>query len=105
MRYSILFGRFVGSPWLRAAAIGCLLLIVFLSLIPGGWQERTALPGPIEHFIAYCGTAVILNLGTRRRYRPTRFVIGLAALAATLEVLQHWSPGRDPEFIGFFGSS
>lgn len=105
MKYSDLCGRIVGSSWLRVAGIVCVLLIVFLSLVPGGWQERTALPGPIEHFIAYCGTAIVLSLATRRRYPPTRFVAGLAALAASLEILQYWSPGRDPEFIGFFASA
>jgi VanZ family protein len=85
--------------------VACLFLIVFLSLIPGRWQERTALPGPVEHFIAYFLTATILGLATRRRYHPAYLTIGLAILAAVMEVLQHWSPGRDPEFIGFFGSS
>jgi VanZ family protein len=63
------------------------------------------LPGPLEHFIAYFLTAMILGLATRRRHHPAFIIIELAVLAATMELLQHWSPGRDPEFIGFFGSS
>jgi VanZ family protein len=85
--------------------LGCLALIAFLSLIPGQWQERTALPGPVEHFIAYLGAAAIIGLGNRLRYRPTYLIIGLSTLSAALEVLQHWSPGRDPQWVGFFASS
>ena len=49
-----------GSRWMRGVGAFCILLIVILSLIPGAWQERTPLPGPLEHFIAYAGTAAIL---------------------------------------------
>jgi VanZ family protein len=93
-----------GSPWLRGLALGCISVIVILSLIPGRWQERTSLPGPLEHFGAYLITAVIIGLAARRRHNPIFLVAGLSLVSAVLEILQYWSPGRDPQFVGFFGS-
>jgi VanZ family protein len=100
--------RLVGNPWLRALGVFCVGLIVFLSLIPGSWQERTPLPGPVEHFIAYAGTATILLLAARRRPRTEYYLLVLALLSAfsgLMEELQHFSPGRDPQIIGFVASS
>ncbi len=97
----------VGSRYLRGAGIFCLLLIVFLSLIPGAWQERTPLPGPVEHLTAYAGTAVIIVLALRRPRLSgyVAIVVALSAFSALMEELQHFSPGRDPEVIGFVASS
>ena len=102
-----LLANIVGSRPLRAAGAFCILLIVILSLIPGAWQERTPLPAPLEHFIAYAGTAAILVFAARRPRALTCVVIvvALAAFSALMEELQHFSPGRDPEVIGFVGSS
>lgn len=103
----ILVGNVFGSRWIRGGGAFCILLIVFLSLIPGAWQERTPLPGPLEHFIAYAGTAAILIFAARRPRALTYVVIvvALAAFSALMEELQHFSPGRDPQVIGFAASS
>lgn len=92
---------------MRAAGIVCIFLIVFLSLIPGSWQERTSLPGPVEHFIAYAGTAAILIFAARRPRESTYVfvVVALALFSGLMEELQHFSPGRDPAVIGFVASS
>jgi VanZ family protein len=97
----------VGSRWLRGFGVVCVLLIVFLSLIPGAWQERTPLPGPVEHFIAYAGTAAVAVLAARRLRWPAwiLLVVALSAFSALMEELQHFSPGRDPQVIGFVASS
>jgi VanZ family protein len=93
------------TAWLRPLGAVCLVLIVMLSLWPGRWQQHTHVPGPIDHFVAYFGTAVILLLG-RRDIRFRIFVIiGLSAFSALMEVLQNFSPGRDPQLIGFVASS
>ena len=93
---------------LRVAGAVCVLAIAVLSLIPGSFQSRTFLPGPIEHFIAYAGTALLLGLCTRSEakvMRLARVFVLLSAYSALMEVLQHWSPGRDPQIIGFVASS
>ena len=88
---------------LRAAGIACLVLIVFLSLIPGNWQVRTGAPGPLEHFVAYLITALVIQVAFRPR--PVALVAALAILGGSMEILQHFSPGRDPQIIGFLASA
>lgn len=78
----------------RAGAWGCIVLLVYLSLIPGNLQVRTALGGVWEHLFAYSGTATLFALShPRRRFR---IILGLTALGATLELLQGVVPGREP---------
>lgn len=64
-----------------------------------------SLPGPLEHFGAYLVTAMIIGLAARRRHNPIYLVVGLSLFSAVLEILQYWSPGRDPQLVGFFGSA
>jgi VanZ family protein len=93
------------STWLgRALVAACVILITILSLIPGKWQERTSLPGPIEHFIAYSGTGLILALVLPRRLLWPAAAM-LAAYSGLMELLQNLSPGRDPDVRDFLVSS
>jgi VanZ family protein len=102
-----LLASIVGSRFMRVAGVVCIILIVVLSLIPGRWQERTPLPGPVEHIIAYAGTAAILVFAARRPRLLTYVlvVVTLSAFSALMEELQHFSPGRDPQVIGYLASS
>ena len=77
---------------LRAGAWFCVVLLAYLSLIPGDLQVRTGLSGLLEHLVAYLGTAMLFALG----YPHKRPQIGLAlvAYAGLLENLQVFSPGR-----------
>lgn len=84
------------SGWIRAAAVACIVLIAILSLIPGNWQRRTGLPGPVEHFMAYFATGAILAIALPERRSPFWAAAALFAYAGLLEVLQNFSPGRDP---------
>lgn len=98
----------IGSRWLRLIGVACIILIAILSLTPGHWQTRTWLPGPVEHFVAYFGTAMFLVLGARATRLPILVIVVIVALSVfsgVMEVLQHLSPGRDPEVIGFVASS
>ena len=75
------------------AALGA---IVFFSLLPGYWQERTGLPPQLEHVIAYFGTAGLMNVVWPGPKRAVRYVVILTCLSASMEYLQNFSPGRDP---------
>ena len=77
---------------LRAGAWFCVVLLAYLSLIPGDLQVRTGFSGLLEHLVAYLGTAVLFALA----YPQKRLHIGLAlvAYAGLLETLQAFSPGR-----------
>ena len=48
---------------LRAGAWFCVVLLAYLSLIPGDLQVRTGLSGLLEHLVAYLGTAMLFALG------------------------------------------
>lgn len=96
------------AGWLRGrplVVLAAIAAIAFFSLIPGGWQERTGLPPPFEHVIAYCGTAVLMGLvrpGWRRAIWHVFFLVGLSAC---MEYLQNFSPGRDPRIADVMWSS
>lgn len=96
--------RLRSSPLGRALIVICVILITILSLLPGSWQERTSLPGPVEHFIAYSGTGLILSLVLPRRWLWVATAL-LAAWSGLMEILQNFSPGRDPAVRDFLVSS
>jgi VanZ family protein len=89
----------------RAMGTVCVLAIIVLSLLPGGARPNTGPPGQIEHSVAYFGTAVFLAFGFRTSRARLAAVALLVALAAALEVLQLWVPGRHSQFIDLFASS
>jgi VanZ family protein len=96
--------RLHATPLGRALIAACVILITVLSLLPGRWQERTSLPGPVEHFIAYSGTGLILALVLPRRFLWPAAAM-LAAYSGLMEILQNFSPGRDPAVRDFIVSS
>jgi VanZ family protein len=77
---------------LRVGAWFCVVLLAYLSLIPGDLQVRTGLSGLLEHLVAYLGTAMLFGLS----YPQKRLQISLALVgfAGILETLQNFSPGR-----------
>jgi VanZ family protein len=80
----------------RAAGFCGIIGIIVLSLLPGTYRPHTGLPGEAEHFIAYCLTAFALALGFRPLAYRVGLAIGLSLLAGSMEVLQHFVPGRHP---------
>jgi VanZ family protein len=66
---------------------------------------RTGIPGQLEHFVAYAGSASIATAGYGRR-RGTVRIIGLFWIyGGFLEYLQHFSPGRHPSIADFATSA
>ena len=62
------------------------------------------MPGQVEHLVAYAGSAMVAVAGYQQTQGAFR-IIGLFCIyAATLELLQHLSPGRHPS-IGDFAAS
>jgi VanZ family protein len=89
----------------RTATWFCVLLLGFLSLLPAQEMVRTGLPGLLEHFIAYAGTAAVAMIGYGRGNRGTRVIGLLCAYAGTLEYFQNFSPGRHPRVEDFVASA
>jgi hypothetical protein len=77
--------------------------LAVLSLLPAQDMVRTGLPGELEHFVAYAGSASIAIAGYGRRGAVR--IIGLFWIyAGILEYLQHFSPGRHPSIVDFAAS-
>lgn len=100
---------FLASPLnvlLTSAALGCVVLILVLSLLPAQEMPHTGIPKGTDHFIAYWGTGGLMALAFREGARTRAGIaLGLIALAGLLEVLQHLSPGRTPMLSDFLLSS
>ena len=82
----------------------CVILLAVLSLLPAQDMVRTGIPGQLEHFVAYAGSASIAIVGYR--WRGAMRIIGLFWMyAGILEYLQHFSPGRHPSIVDFAASA
>lgn len=89
----------------RTLGVVGLFAIVVLSLLPGSQRPHSGLPGPAEHFISYSCTAFALSFSFRAVSSRIAIAVGLACLAATMEALQHWSPGRHAAIVDAVASS
>lgn len=91
------------SLLLRGAAIACTVAIVVLSLLPAQDLRRTGAPHGVEHALAYFGTSLIylLTLRPRQLARCLPPLLALCALAAAMELAQHFVPGRGTHFSDF----
>jgi hypothetical protein len=81
---------------LRVLTWGCVILLAVLSLLPDQQMVRTGLPGRLEHFVAYAGSAAIAVAGYSATRGGVQIIGGFWVYAAILEYLQHFSPGRHP---------
>lgn len=82
-------------------AIGWLLLAaaVFLTLGPRKFRPYTGVEHHLEHFLAFLLLGLIFGFG----YPGHRHVVALIGIlmAAILETLQLWVPGRHASFADF----
>ena len=65
---------------------------------------RSGMPGELERFVAYAGSAIIAVAGYGR-LGTARIISSFWMCAATLEYLQHFSPGRHPSVADFAASA
>jgi VanZ family protein len=82
----------------------CIILLAVLSLLPAQNMLRTGIPGQLEHFLAYAGSAGIAVAGYRHR-GAVQIIGSLWIYAGILEYLQHFSPGRHPSIVDFAASA
>ena len=66
---------------------------------------RSGLPGPLEHLVAYAGSAAISMTGYGQSQGVVRVIGGFWVYAAILEDLQHFSPDRHPSLRDFAASA
>jgi hypothetical protein len=65
MRPSLVLTTFQVLTWF------CVILLAVLSLLPAQEMVRTGLPGRLEHFVAYAGSAAVAMVG----YGPSQGVV------------------------------
>ena len=83
----------------------CVILLAVLSLLPAQQMVRTGLPGRIEHFVAYAGSAAVVMAGYGTSSGSVQIIGGFWVYAGILEYLQHFSPGRHPAIKDFVASA
>lgn len=88
----------------RVLTWACVVVLAVLSLLPGFAMVHTGLPGPVNHFVAYAGSAAIAVAGYGRKHGAW-LVLGLCVYAGLLEYLQQFSPGRNPGIDDFIASA
>jgi VanZ family protein len=90
---------------LRVLTWCCVILLAVLSLLPAQEMVRTGLPGQLEHFVAYAGSAAIAVAGYGMSRGSMPIIGGFWAYAGILEYLQHFSAGRHPSIADFAASA
>ena len=90
---------------LRVLTWCCVILLAILSLLPDQQMMRTTLPGRVEHFVAYAGSAAIAMAGYGATRGGMQIIGGFWVYAAILEYLQRFSPGRHPAIDDFAASA
>jgi VanZ family protein len=96
-------GLLVTSP--RVLTWCCAILLAVLSLLPARQMVRTGLPGQLEHFVAYAGSAAIAMAGYGASRGGIQIIGGFWVYAGILEYLQHFSPGRHGAIEDFAASA
>lgn len=88
---------------LRAGALVALLIIIGMSIVPGGQRPTVEVGGfligalgVIEHIIAYAVCGWLFTLGYAH-WRASLIFVALAVLAGGLEVVQIFVPDRTPK--------
>jgi VanZ family protein len=90
--------------WLVVAYLGVWILVI-TSLVPGTSRPHSSMGGSLVHLLAYSLVGTASGLAFQRTRLMISAGIALTGLAAVLEILQQFSPGRNPEFESFLTSS
>lgn len=89
--------------WIGACA--CLATLPMLSLMPSQNLHRIGAGQPIDHFVAYAGTGLVMMLALRRPSLAPRIAAGLLLVGGGLELAQNFAPSRGPRLVDFLGSA
>ena len=90
---------------LRVLTWCCVIILAVLSLLPAEQMVRTGLPGRLEHFVAYAGSAAIAVAGYGVSRGTMPIIGGFWVYSGIMEYLQHFSPGRHPSIADFAASA
>jgi VanZ family protein len=90
---------------LRVLTWCCVILLAVLSLLPAQQLVRSGLPGRVEHFVAYAGSAAVAMAGYGASRGSMQIIGGFWVYAGILEYLQRFSPGRHSAIEDFAASA
>jgi hypothetical protein len=112
------------SPWLASPVMTtfrvltwcCVVVLGVLAMLPAQhladlWllpvmmMIRGYVPAPLEHFVAYAGSAAIAIAGYGASQGCIRIVAGFWLYAGITEYLRQFSPGRHPSIADFVGAA
>jgi VanZ family protein len=79
----------------------CLVILALAALLPADMVIRSELPGKLEHFVAYLGTAVMCGFAFSTPPGSTGRYLLLVLCAGGLEAAQTFSPGRHASVSDF----
>jgi len=85
----------------KTAAWLALLVVIFLSVVPGSMRPHILQNDYAEHFVAYFISGSLFAIGYQRPMQLLSSAVLLATCAASLEVIQLWIPGRTASVGGF----
>lgn len=88
-----------------AGAVGCLIALPLLALLPADYVERTGAGKNIEHFTAYLGTGLLLGIALWDMRHRLLATLGLVVLAGVLEIAQGFTATRSSELAQFLASA
>jgi VanZ family protein len=81
--------------WIAIAGAVLMVVIVFATLMPAGWQVRLGLHWLVEHFLAYFAVTALFCLAWPR---PMVVAAVLLPFAVLLEAMQGLTPDRTADF-------
>ena len=90
---------------LRVLTWCCVILLAVLSLPPAEEMVRTGLPGRLEHFVAYAGSAAIAMAGHGASRGGLQIIGGFWVYTGILEYLQRFTASRHPAIEDFAASA
>lgn len=94
----------MASYWLFAVVVIALGSVIYGSLTPGHLRPRSGLDGHVEHVLAYLILGLALMVFVESFERLAILLVVLLGLAAAVELLQRWIPGRSCRWTHFLAS-
>jgi VanZ family protein len=90
---------------IRVAAAGAAVVIAVASLSPQLPAIETGFGDKLDHLAAYSVLSLLVGLGWSERFVPSVIVGAAVGFGGLLELLQHFSPGRQANWADFMVNS
>ena len=90
---------------IRVAAAGAAVVIAVASLSPQLPAIETGFGDKLDHLAAYLVLSLLVGLGWSERFVPSVIVGAAVGFGGLLELLQHFSPGRQANWADFMVNS